>query len=232
MIPRPVRIIPVRIIALLALASLSIAASPPHPNWNATVTQGPDQAYTLGNPDAKVKLTEYVSYTCPHCGDFHKKADTVLRLTYIPQGKLSVTVQQVLRNPVDLTVAMLTNCGDPKLFFARHNGFMGTQDQWLSKLNSFSAAQTARWSNGPVPTRLRAIAADFDFYKIMSRWNYSRTQVDQCLADAAVMKAVTGQTQAAMAAGVQGTPSFALNGELLTDTHDWEALAKQIDEKL
>ncbi|MET1755222.1 thioredoxin domain-containing protein [Novosphingobium sp. RD2P27] len=227
MIPRPIRMI-----AVLALAAMTVAASPPHPNWNATITMGPDGAYTLGNPGAKVKLTEYVSYTCPHCGDFHRQADGALRLTYVPQGKLSVTVQQVLRNPVDLTVAMLTNCGNPKMFFARHDGFMGAQDQWLSKMSSFSSAQTERWTTGPVRERLRAIASDFDFYKIMARWSYSRAQVDQCLADDAVMKRVTGQTENAIAAGVEGTPSFAINGELLADIHDWETLARQIDSRL
>lgn len=219
-------------IALLALAAVTTAASPPHPNWTATITTAADGAYTLGNPSAKVKLTEYVSYTCPHCGDFHRKADGALRLTYVPQGKLSVTVQQVLRNPVDLTVAMLTNCGNPKMFFARHNGFLGTQDQWLSKMGSFSSAQTERWTTGPVRDRLRAIASDFELYKIMARWSYSRAQVDQCLADEAVMKRVTGQTERAVAAGVEGTPSFAINGELLADVHDWESLAQQIDARL
>ncbi|WP_288485726.1 thioredoxin domain-containing protein [uncultured Novosphingobium sp.] len=221
----------IRLTALFAAATLGISASPPHPNWNATVGIAAQGAYTLGNPAAKVKLTEYVSYTCPHCGHFHKEADPRLRLTYVPQGKVSVTVQQVLRNPVDLTIAMLTNCGDPKGFFPRHNAFMGAQDQWLSKLETFTSAQTSRWSNGEVPTRLRAIASDLDFYAIMARFGRSRPQVDVCLADGAVMKRVTSQTEAASAAGVQGTPSFAINGEL-QDAHDWASLAPLIDAKL
>jgi hypothetical protein len=221
-----------RMIALLALASLGVAATPPHGNWNGTVTQGADGAYTLGNPAAKVKLTEYVSYTCSHCANFHKEADAKLRLGYIPQGKVSVTVEQVLRNPIDLTIAMLTNCGDPKTFFTRHNGFMATQATWLAKYDGFTPAQTARWTSGPVPTRLRAIASDFDFYTMMARWSYSRPQVDKCLGDAAVLKRVTAQTEAASAKGVDSTPSFAINGDVVADTHEWTLLVKQIDAKL
>lgn len=221
-----------RLIAVLALATLGVAASPPHANWNGTVTQGADGAYTLGNPAAKVKLTEYVSYTCPHCAHFHKEADPTLRLTYVPQGKVSITVEQVLRNPIDLTIAMLTNCGDPKTFFTRHNAFMASQEQWLGKYDGFTAAQTARWTTGPVPSRLRAIASDFDFYATMAHWSYSRPQVDRCLGDAAILKRVTAQTEEAGKAGIDSTPSFAIDGEVLTGTHEWKLLAPQIDDKL
>jgi protein-disulfide isomerase len=235
-------VIPSRIrkIALLAAAVLIPASSPAHaspapgskPNWNATISQQGNGAFTLGNPNAKVKLTEYVSYTCPHCAAFHKQADPALRLTYVVQGKASVTVSQFLRNPVDITVAMLTNCGDPKRFFTRHNTFMASQDRWLGKMETFTEAQTARWTSGPLPGRLRAIASDFDFYAIMAKWSYSRPQVDRCLADTATMKRLEGQTKAAIDLGVEGTPSFALDGNLLAGTHDWKSLAPQIDARL
>lgn len=208
------------------------AASPPRGNWNGTVTTAADGAYTLGSPAAKVKLTEYVSYTCPHCAQFHRDADPVLRLTYVPQGKVSVTVSQMVRNPIDLTVAMLTNCGDPKTFFTRHGGFMARQDKWLAKYEGFTEAQTARWTTGPVPTRLRAIASDFGFYAIAARWGTSRAQADRCLADPVVLKRVTAQTEGAIAKGIDSTPSFAINGEVLSDVHDWKTLASQIDAKL
>jgi protein-disulfide isomerase len=222
----------IRLFALLALASLGVAASAPHGNWNATVTQGSDGAYTLGNPAAKVKLTEYVSYTCPHCAHFHKEADPLLRLSYVPQGKVSVRVEQVLRNPIDLTVAMLTNCGDTRTFFTRHNAFMAGQEKWLAKYDDFTPAQTARWTSGSVPDRLRAIASDFDFYTIVAHWSTSRAQADKCLGDAAVLKRVTAQTEAASALGVDSTPSFAINGQVQADTHDWQTLKSQIDAKL
>lgn len=222
-----------RIIAIAAAAMLSLAATKPaHSNWNGVVTQAADGAFTLGNPAAKVKLTEYVSYTCPHCGHFHREADPKLRLTYVPQGKVSVTVEQILRNPVDLTIAMLTNCGDPKLFFARHNAFMNTQETWLPKLEGFSEAQTARWSSGSLPVRLRAIASDLDFYAVMAHWSFSRPQVDKCLADPVVLRRITAQTDAASKLGVDSTPSFAINGQVLADTHSWELLAPQITAQL
>ncbi|MBB4857712.1 protein-disulfide isomerase [Novosphingobium chloroacetimidivorans] len=228
-------ILPISALAIATLLAPVASAAPApanHGNWNAAIAQGADGSFTLGNPKAKVKLTEYVSYTCPHCAKFSKESEPLLRMSYVPQGKVAVTVTQVLRNPIDITIALLTNCGDPKTFFTRHNGFMASQDRWLARYESFSEAQTARWASGPVAARFRAIASDFDFYAIMARWSYSRAQVDRCLGDAAMLKRLTAQTEAASAKGVDSTPSFAIDGEVLVGTHDWKTLAAQIDTRL
>ncbi len=39
--------------------------------WLTTVAATPD-GHRLGNPDAKVKLVAYESYTCPHCSQFRE----------------------------------------------------------------------------------------------------------------------------------------------------------------
>jgi len=226
-----------RVLAVLALAAVGIAASPPRPagphaNWNAAVTTGDNGVYTVGNPAAKVRLTEYVSYTCPHCAHFHAEGDAALRLTYVPQGKVAITVQQILRNPIDVTVALLTNCGDPRSFFARHNAFFASQERWLAKVSSLTEAQTARWSTGAPADRFRAIASDLAFYDTVAHWGVSRPQADRCLADAAMLKRLTTQTEQAMELGVESTPSFAINGTVLAGTHDWRLLAPQIDAAL
>ena len=43
------------------------AASPEVSSANAELV--PDMS--IGNPDAKVTVIEYASYTCPHCANFH-----------------------------------------------------------------------------------------------------------------------------------------------------------------
>ncbi|PEQ12937.1 hypothetical protein B2G71_08860 [Novosphingobium sp. PC22D] len=223
---------PIRLIALAAVAALAGAASPPHPNWTATVAEKPNGTHMLGNPAAKVKLTEYVSYTCPHCARFNHDADAVLRLTYVPQGKVSVTVQHLVRDPIDLTVAMLTNCGDDETFFKKHNAFMATQDKWLGKLGSFTEAQRKRWNEGTMATRMQAIASDFGFYPMMEQWGYDRAATTRCLGDAAMAKTLVDQTQEASALGVNATPSFAIDGAVLAGTHDWTSLEPQIKARI
>lgn len=215
-----------RIAALALVAVLSMAAA--KANWTATVNVAPDGTHVLGNPDAKVKLTEYVSYTCPHCAHFQKDSETTMRLAYVMPGNVSVKIHHVVRDPVDLTVAMLTNCGDKAGFFRRHHAFMYDQEKWLVKLNSMSEATRARWSHGPVPARLKAIANDFGFYATMEKNGLSRTQVDRCLSNEGGMKTLVAQSEAAVKLGVPGTPSFALNGTLIEGKHSWDALQPEI----
>jgi protein-disulfide isomerase len=223
--------------ALAACAALTLAASPPKPlepaktNWNARIGMNADGSHTLGNPDAPVKLTEYVSYTCSHCADFHRQSDTALRLTMVPKGQIQVTVANLLRNPIDATIAMLTTCGDPKRFWVRHNAFMGTQDKWLPKVEKMSRDQQQRWYQGEMPDRMRAVANDFDFYAKVEQWGMTRAQADRCLADKVVLDKLKQQQAAAQELGIHSTPSFVLNGKV-QEFHDWGQLSQAIGERL
>lgn len=200
-------------------------------DWTKQVAVSANGSHTLGNPDASVKLTEYLSYTCPHCANFHKQSDAVLRLTVIPQGKVSVTMTNLVRNPIDMTVAMLTGCGGPKSFFARHNAFMSTQETWLAKVDTMSSTQQERWYTGSYPTRMRAIAADFGFYAKMAQFGMSRAQVDACFNDTARLDQLKAQLDEVNRLGITGTPSFTLNGKVI-EAHTWPAVSTAITDAL
>lgn len=217
-------------IAMLAAAAVlpALATAKPVSNWLQTISVTEAGSHVLGNPQAKVRLTEYVSYTCGHCGTFHTQADSALKLVYVQPGKVSLEIRHVVRDPVDLTVAMLTNCGKPAGFFQRHNDFMTSQNKWLAKLDSVSQAQQARWQSGPVPARLQAVANDFGFHQIMARRGFSTAQVNACLGDKAMVKKLTEQSAQAAEQGVHATPSFALDGVVLAGTHDWSSLQTQL----
>jgi protein-disulfide isomerase len=232
---RLMRLAAIVLVALFTFAGAgtqSRADDNPHPNWLATVRVTADGSHVMGNPDAKLKLTEYISYTCPHCAAFFREGDGPLRLAYVVPGKLSVEVRHMIRDPIDLAVAMLTNCGSPAKFFANHAAFLSSQDKWMKALADASDAQKQRWTSGSLSQRMRAIASDFGFYEIMDRRGYSRTAVDRCLSDEAMAKRLAAQTANAEKLGVEGTPSFLLNGDLLAGTHNWASLEPQLDARL
>jgi protein-disulfide isomerase len=222
--------------AALALAALLPAAAPaadkPRANWTVTVATGAGGSHIIGNPTAKLKLTEFVSYTCPHCANFHKESEGPLTIAYVGPGKVSVEVRHIVRDPVDLAAALLTNCGDPKQFIRNHGTFLRSQDRWIEAMASASAGQKARWTSGTLGARMKAIASDFRFYQLMEPRGYSRSGLDRCLSDEAMARRLTAQTQDAVDAGVEGTPGFMLNGVLLTGTHDWKSLETQLQARL
>lgn len=225
-----------RAAAIAACAVLSIAAAPKKPLPAATSSGASATGVTangshrLGSAEAPLKLVEYVSYTCPHCAHFHKEADPVLRLTMVPKGQISVTVTNFLRNPIDLTAAMLTNCGDPKRFFMRHGAVFAAQEKWLAKAEAANREQQQRWYQGDFPARMRAISSDLGFYDLSAKWGLSRAQTDQCFTDNAMLERLKGQQADVQALGLEGTPSFTLNGQLLAG-HDWASVSKAIAEK-
>jgi protein-disulfide isomerase len=223
--------------SILAFAAmLALGASPPKPapskpargDWNATTVMTPEGTHIIGNPQAALKLTEYVSYTCPHCAHFDVEGEGAMRLAWVGPGKLRIEVRHILRDPVDATVAQLTNCGPPEKFFMNHAAFMRSQTKWLASMNTASDAQRARWVNGDLASRRRAIASDFHLYDVMERRGYGRAMLDRCLADDTLAKRLALQTAGAEKMGIKATPSFAINDVLLTGTHEWKLLEPQL----
>jgi protein-disulfide isomerase len=213
-------------------AALLIAATPltavAAQNWLGTyaVTAA---GHRMGNPDAAAKLVEYVSYTCPHCGEFFKEADAPIKLTLVQPGKTSVEVRNLIRDPVDLAVNVLVRCGDPKNFWGNNDMFFATQDKWTTTWQLTLASQRQRWRTGTLPERMRAISSDLGFYDMMETRGYDRAQVDQCLDDEKAIKEMAEKADAAAKAdGVNSTPSFLLNGQLLEGVHTWAQLQKAV----
>lgn len=201
-------------------------------NWSRAILRTSAGTNVLGNPQAKVRLTQYVSYTCTDCSRFQVEADAVLQLAYIPSGRLAIEVHHVIRNPIDLTAAMLANCGAKEKFFLNHSALLFGQARWLKPLASATATQRRRWEQADLGARNRAIAADFKLYDVMATRGYDRQSVERCLTDRTMADRLAAQSKVADETGVTKTPGFAINGKLLSNTHDWAGLRPQLDESL
>ncbi len=213
--------------ALLAAAPLAMGATA-H-NWLATVsTDG--TGHRVGNPDAKVHLTEYVSYTCPHCGAFTREAGGAIQLAYIQPGKVNVEIRNLIRDPVDLTVAMLVDCPPLSRFPQNHAVFFARQPEWLKLAQAATPAQQELWKQ-PTAAGRRHIAEDLHFYDIMEGRGYSRPEVDRCLANDTLMNQIANSSAKDWKLpGIEGTPSFAINGVVMPGTHTWKSLQSQLQE--
>lgn len=213
------------------LAGALVLAGGNSPNWNATVTEE-NQGHVIGNPEAETTLTEYVSYTCGHCAQFARQGDPVIKLVFVHPGDLKLEIRHLLRDPIDLTAAMLTHCGAESKFPLNHSAFMTSQASWLGKAQNATQAQMQRWSNPDRAAARRALASDLDFYELMEQRGYGRTEIDQCLNDNAKADALVETTMAdVQRLGLTGTPSFVLNGKLLEGVHSWQALEPHLTGK-
>jgi protein-disulfide isomerase len=216
--------------ALAAAAVLAVGASAQSTrgkNWNTEVAQT-DAGHRIGNPAAPVKLTEFISYTCPHCAAFAREGEAPLQIAYVGPGRVSLEVRHLIRDPIDLTAVLLTHCGPAAKFPQNHSAFMLGQANWIAPLGRASQAQELRWRARGAAGR-RAIASDFGFYQIMERRGYSRVEADRCLADEALAKKLAEASAADWKRpGVSGTPAFAIDGNILAGTHGWAELERQL----
>ncbi|HOB14056.1 MAG TPA: thioredoxin domain-containing protein [Novosphingobium sp.] len=220
------------IAALGSALPLAVAAAPKTVAWSNTVTLGANGSHMLGNPEAGTRLVEYNSYTCPHCARYNLQSEGVLRLAYIPSGKISVEVRQFPLNPIDVAAAMLAACGPKEKFFLNHTALLRSQEKWAAPISYATGAQQARWKHPDLGTRNRAIASDLHLYDVMETRGYDRQTLERCLTDKTEAARIEAQRAAAEADGVVGTPSFSINGKLLLDTNDWASLRPQLDESL
>ncbi len=221
-------------IALTGAGALALAANAqdrmilPGANW-ATMQDETEGGHRFGNPEAKVKLVEFMGYTCSLCATFARQGDSAIRLAYVPTGRISYEIRHLIRDPVDLTAALLTHCGEPQKFAGNHEAIMYRYEDWMAKVQKSTQAQRSRWQFGSHSARFQAIASDLDFYDIMQGRGYTRSQIDACLSDEAKAQAMAEQSAADIAKyGLPGTPSFVLDGELLEGTHNWPALEKRL----
>jgi len=210
-----------------------LASTPAKANWNAVVSRTPLDSHLLGNPNAPIKLIAYISYTCSHCAHFEAESDAQLRIGLIGPGKGSIEVRNFVRDPVDLTVALLTHCGPVSKFFANHSTFLRHQPTWLGTVERLSDGQRKRWSSPDFATRTQAIASDLGLYTLMEARGYDRPALDRCLADRALADRLAVHTKEAGEKDfVTGTPTFVLDGIPLSGTHNWAALKPQIEARL
>jgi protein-disulfide isomerase len=164
------------------------------PSFAQDAAKVPDiQDFSIGAADAKIKMVEYASFTCPHCAAFHAESFAKLKAEYIDTGKVNFTLREVYFDRYGLWAAMVARCGGDMKYFFIHDQLFDKQKEWAA-------------SDDPnvVITNLKGIARAAGM---------EDAAVDVCLKDSAAAEAMVARYQANMEAdGVEGTPTIFING--------------------
>jgi protein-disulfide isomerase len=192
-------------------------------NWQSTIART-DRGHLIGDPKAETRLIEFISYTCPHCADFTARGEPALEIVLLMPGKISLEVRPVIRNAIDLTVTLLAQCGDPAGFKGRHQALMLSQADWLGKARAAPQTQQQIWLRGDKAGRMNAASALGLSAMLVARGE-SQATLDACVMDdAAAQRLVANGRADYTELAVNSTPSFAMDGKLLSEVHSWEAL--------
>ena len=205
-----------------AVAAASAAEAAPV-DWARTVVATPEGGIRMGNPNARVKLVEYGSLTCGHCAAFSNSGMAPLVGRYVRTGKVSYEYRNFILNGLDVAASLVARCGGPARFFPVAEKLYATQPQWMGRLRTLSQAQKDALNALPEGQRLGRLAETVGLTQIAAQHGIPPAAAKRCLADQAALDRLGKMAEAAGAQGVEGTPTFFLNGANI-GTHTWATL--------
>lgn len=149
--------------------------------------------FTLGAADAPVKLTEYASFTCPHCATFHKDIFGKLKADYIDTGKVLFEYREVYFDRYGLWAAMMARCGGEMRYFGITDILFDTQQEWAASEDPTVVVENLK--------------------KIGRTAGMDNAALDICMKDPATAEALVAHFETNFKAdGIEGTPSILING--------------------
>ncbi len=172
---------------------------------------GTDKGYkdrVLGDENAPVTMIEYASPTCPHCARFAINVLPDFEKQYVDTGKVKLIVRPFVRNVLDAVVFMLAETAD-------------STEQYLNILDTFFKTQ-GQWATSDKPKdALLSIALQLGFTK---------ESFDAALTNQELFAGINAlRDQAVNEFGLEGTPTFYINGKQISGEKTVEDLAKEID---
>ena len=210
-------------------APVEAVAPPEGGDWSEMVTATPAGGFLMGNPNASVKLVEYGSMTCPHCAAFEEEGVPALVDKYVKTGRVSFEFRNYVRDPYDLTAALIARCNGPQGFFALTRALFIDQPNWIGKLQTVPPEQQQALQAMPPNQQFAAIAGHAGFQQWAAMRGLPSAKSSACLANEAEINRLVQMTSDATTQypDFKGTPSFVLNGELV-DGANWKALEPKL----
>jgi len=200
--------------ALLAMlgAVFLMSAAPPPADWTTTVSETPQGGFLIGNPDAKVKLVEYLSYTCPHCAEFSEQSAPALKGGMVRNGSTSWEIRNWTRDPVDKAAAVIAHCAGPANFLKVNDAIFAHQQEWFPPGWNYYQVNQMRLAMYPMDAQLKLLAQRSGLIALAHDQGLTDAQLDACFADDGLRQKIEAMHDSAPA-GFEGTPGFLINGQ-------------------
>ena len=196
---------------LLNLAFVSSAKADAEITVSRSLTAISNDDVVIGDREAAVTIIEYFSPTCTHCNVFHQEVFPELKAKYIDTGKIAYVMREFVGNKQDLDASILARCSvDNEGYLKLMEVILSTQEEWAFNKN--------------YRQKLVYIGA---------QGGITEEQYKKCLAgDSWTEVFIKNAKLAANTPNFIGTPSFFINGELISVTLSKEQFFNKIEQKL
>jgi protein-disulfide isomerase len=150
---------------------------------------------TLGSPKAGLLVVEYAAPSCPHCAHFDMEIFPEFKQKWIGTGKAYYVFRVLPLGAVDVAAESMARCLPPDHYFQFIDLLFRNQAKWDPEY-AVSDVHAALVQMGQLA-------------------GMSPAQVDTCIGDQDAAKHIGQIGQDAVTKyGIQGTPSFLVNGQL------------------
>jgi protein-disulfide isomerase len=179
--------------------------------WQDVASDTEQGGVVVGNPDAPLKLVEFASHTCSHCADFSQQASAALLNQYVASGVVSYEIRNLIRDPIDLSIAVLARCNGPVAFhplaeqaWENYTPIIEQAQANLTVINAAAASDT--------PDRNVTIADAAGLLDFFASRGISRDAATACLSDLDKIEALASLSdEIADDYRVDSTPTLFLN---------------------
>jgi protein-disulfide isomerase len=169
---------------------------------------------TQGNPKAPITMVEYAAPTCPHCAHFDEEMFPLLKKNYIDTGKVYYVFRVFPLSQVDVAVESMARCLPADNYFSFIELMFHNQVKWDPDGYQIPDVHAALVDMG----RIAGMSAE---------------QVDSCIGNTDAQKKATDVGQLANTKyGIQGTPSFLVNGVMAPPFESYDDVKKYLDQVL
>lgn len=210
--------------SLLALTLLALMPTAPAMAQDKTMTapattetpaaepkaEAGEQELFEGKADAPVTITEYSSFTCPHCATFHSEVYPALKKKYIDTGKVKMLFRPFPLEPMAAMASMLAKCAPAEKHFEFVHTLFSEQKNWAYSQNVVDSLA-----------------------KIWTDAGFARESFDKCLTNQKVLDGILSvKAKAAQELEINSTPTFDINGEVVRGALPFKEFDKLITSKL
>ena len=190
------------------------------PDTVVTVTPSPtpdtdfeeESVTAMGDPNAPVVIVEFSDYQCPFCLRHYQQTMPQLKKDYIDTGKVRYVFKDfpLSFHKQAMPASMAAECaGEQGKYWEMHDKLFSEREKWNE--------------NPDVNNVMKQFAEELDLD--MDAFNAcfdSQKYKDEILAD----------QQEGIAAGVQGTPAFFINGQFISGAQPYQVFKQIIDQIL
>jgi len=191
----------------------------------ATSTTNPAQAMTLGprdailgNTNAKVTLVEYGDYQCPYCVEFFSQTQPQIIQNYVNTGKVKVVFRDFAFLGTESTAAAnAAQCAeDQNKLWAYHDALYAAK---LGDDNKGGTEDDGFYSSA-------------EFVKLAQQVGLDIPTFTSCIGNNTDASIVAQEKGDAANVGINSTPSFIVNGTMITGAQPYSAFQQALDSAL